>query len=367
MASAPLSFRLAGSSQPPSSHLTNGKKRPRSSLHEADNDDDEVEAQPQLVSGFDHAAGGAVTLEGQQEQNGPLVIKSLRNKDWREESRRRRPGRSIPNGRAGEDKKDVDSTNTTTPSYGLSFAQQDLLSTGDAKVNGKDTPEKEKEEKEKTVDELAIEALANGTSGRKSNLVLPLVDDPTDNISASRFDTRASMGVSEDDAFRADVSSRPESASLADYAAVPVEEFGAALLRGMGWKEGDVVGKRKDVVSKLRVVERRPALLGIGAKEMPNGVGEELGAWGKAAIKGKQRKIDTVYNPVLLKHSKTGEMLTEEELKKRVEEDKKAKDEEDWRQRRDRNLQRDSKRKDRRRDGGGSRPRSRYYQIYPLL
>jgi len=97
-------------------------------------------------------------------------------------------------------------------------------------------------------------------------------------------------GINEDDAFRNDVASRPDMASLEDYAAVPVEEFGAALLRGMGWKEGDVVGKRKEQISKARVVKIRPALLGIGAKEVPGGVGDEFGAWGKAAKGGKRNR-----------------------------------------------------------------------------
>jgi hypothetical protein len=32
---------------------------------------------------------------------------------------------------------------------------------------------------------------------------------------------------------------------MEDYERIPVEEFGAALLRGMGWKEGQAIGRNK--------------------------------------------------------------------------------------------------------------------------
>jgi len=43
------------------------------------------------------------------------------------------------------------------------------------------------------------------------------------------------------EAFQKNLDELPDEASLEDYTNVPVEEFGAALLRGMGWK-GDAKG-----------------------------------------------------------------------------------------------------------------------------
>ena len=302
------------------------------------------------------------------------MIAPLRNRDWRDESRRRRAARSSPTdgeqngnveGGSARRSRELEVVYGTPQPYGLSFVTKADESRNDAEVDGTQTAVALSAEtsdglKEKTVEELALEALTSGKASRKSNIVLPLVDDTADKDSTPLVSRGATSGVSEDVAFRTDISSRPDSASLADYAAVPVEEFGAALLRGMGWKEGDVVGKRKDTISKPRVVERRPALLGIGAKEMPGGVGDELGAWGKGAAAGnrKHRRVDKVYNPVVLKNAKTGEMLTEDELKAKVEEDQKRKGEDDWRQRRDRNLRLDSERKERK-GGGRDRGRSR--------
>lgn len=270
------------------------------------------------------------------------MIHGQKNRNWREESRRKRGRNILPAevqaARAGKVKDcEGDVLNGGLEAFGLTFVKSvepGAEASGDVSMtNGLVKAQIEEVKAAKTVDEEALEALM-GEGKKKSNLVLPAV--LTNENEGGMWNGRlAGAGINEDDAFRTDVASRPDSASLDDYAAIPVEEFGAALLRGMGWKEGDVVGKRKDQVSKARVVERRPALLGIGAKEVPGGVGDELGAWGRAA-RGKRKVEKSGYNPVLLRNSKTGEMLTEEELKAKKEDQKRV--EEDWRQRRDRNL-----------------------------
>ena len=45
-----------------------------------------------------------------------------------------------------------------------------------------------------------------------------------------------------------DVSLRPEEAEMADYEAVPIEQFGMAVLRGMGWKKGVGIGRNNKYV-----------------------------------------------------------------------------------------------------------------------
>ena len=74
--------------------------------------------------------------------------------------------------------------------------------------------------------------------------------------------------VSETDALRQDVAELPDAATAADYARVPVAQFGAALLRGMGWKEGTAATRKpgRGLVEPY-LPPARPALLGIGAKE----------------------------------------------------------------------------------------------------
>uniref|UniRef100_K9IY36 G-patch domain and KOW motifs-containing protein n=1 Tax=Desmodus rotundus TaxID=9430 RepID=K9IY36_DESRO len=51
----------------------------------------------------------------------------------------------------------------------------------------------------------------------------------------------------------------------ADYEAVPVEAYGLAMLRGMGWKPGQGIGRTFSQVVKPRVNSLRPKGLGLGA------------------------------------------------------------------------------------------------------
>nr|CAD7596715.1 unnamed protein product [Timema genevievae] len=55
-----------------------------------------------------------------------------------------------------------------------------------------------------------------------------------------------------------------EESSLEDYERVPVENFGMALLKGMGWKEGKGIGKKPRVVETITQVPR-PRGVGLGA------------------------------------------------------------------------------------------------------
>ncbi|XP_012593609.1 G-patch domain and KOW motifs-containing protein isoform X1 [Microcebus murinus] len=51
----------------------------------------------------------------------------------------------------------------------------------------------------------------------------------------------------------------------ADYESVPVEAYGMAMLRGMGWKPGKGIGRTFNQVVKPRVNSLRPKGLGLGA------------------------------------------------------------------------------------------------------
>ena len=62
-----------------------------------------------------------------------------------------------------------------------------------------------------------------------------------------------------------------EQSTLDDYASTPIEEFGAALLRGMGWEEGKAVGRRNIRGTIPQAIEfvPRPSGLGLGANPAP--------------------------------------------------------------------------------------------------
>lgn len=334
----------------------NPRKRPHSSLAEDDSENDDTFSKAQLVSAFDHSAGGAISLNDHDQKKGPLIIQAQKNLDWREESHRRKGKNLLPpelqatrarevqgNGSFGND--DV------PPSFGLTLLEAKERDTkGDNLVADASSAENTTSHNEKlrTEDDRAMDALL-GNRGKSSTLILP--SGGNKNERGDAWPQREH----EDDAFKSDVASRPDPATLDGYAAVPVDEFGSAMLRGMGWKGHQAPDDKSGQVKKPKELVRRPALLGIGAKEIPDGV-EDLGAWGKA-VKVK-RKIEKIYNPVLLKNSVTGEMITEEELEKRKENQKM--EEQDTNERRDRNLELDTHKGLRKLEAGDDSRRKRH-------
>ncbi|WFD01081.1 DNA primase large subunit Spp2 [Malassezia yamatoensis] len=64
-----------------------------------------------------------------------------------------------------------------------------------------------------------------------------------------------------------DLDTCPDAPTLDHYQSMPIEEFGAAMLRGMGWQDGSGVGKSRKGPTRAPEVQRRAALLGLGAKE----------------------------------------------------------------------------------------------------
>ncbi|KAL8764322.1 MAG: hypothetical protein Q9184_000027 [Pyrenodesmia sp. 2 TL-2023] len=365
--STSTSIKIPSKPRVPSS---NPRKRPHSSLNDDDDSDaDTTHPVHQTVTAFDRSAGGAISANGvdQGKVKVPLVIPGLRNRDWREESRRKRGKNLLPQEvqaqrRQGQGPSEAITAGDTerdeiSKVSGLQFVakgEEEKDADGDVNMNTDESVAAQEVEKPKSADEEALEALM-GDGTKKATLVVPAISQAAED--EDWRNGRAGAG-NEDDHFRSDVASRPDMASLDDYARVPVEEFGLGMLRGMGWKEGEVVGKRKDQVSKARAVVRRPALLGIGAKEVSGGVGDELGAWGKVAAKGAKGKgkVDKTYNPVVLKNNKTGEMLTEQELAAKKE---KQVAEEEWMERRDKNLRIDQERKSERKRIEGDRERDK--------
>lgn len=357
-------------------------RRPHHSLHHDDDDSDDNGGEPafESVTGFDTLTGKTI---GDAEEKKPLTIPVASGNNWRD-----RPGViKRPKGKKNLLPKEVQALQEAqrkgeipgngadavgpSMSYGLSFAQgktsdeESGKTTGEGDQKMEDAPPPAAESaKPLTEDELALRALVRESKGEvegRSDLVIESkrADEEEDELYGEHNNETKS--------FRADVAARPEPASLDQYNAIPVEEFGAALLRGMGWKEGQTVGKGNYSGDSSRsstphVPARRPGFLGIGAKDVSGGKAEvEFGAWGKAAMRkgsrkagetkdGEQRNTEGVYMPVLMRNKKTGETITEEELSTMTKEAKKQDDNDDWKERRDRNLERSGRDKDRHRD-----------------
>ncbi|MCJ1323819.1 hypothetical protein MMC10_000480 [Thelotrema lepadinum] len=327
----PISISF-GSLKTATSTKAKGKKRPYSDLAADDSggEQDETDGKSQLVSSFDHSAGGAVALDGDKDpKQAPLVILAQKNRDWRGEAQQKRSKNLLPKEeqarREGEGSEGVkhEEVEEHKQSYGLIVQQPSETGNGNGDVRmidvGTEPTSTVVEDRPKTEDEEAVEALL----GKKqwSGLVIAS-DEPGNRQLAPR--------AREEDIFRSDVASRPDSASI-DYDAVPIAIFGEAMLRGMGWKPKADDDPKKKKPRGLDPEEDglKPAFLGIGAKKIPNGL-EELGAWGK----GSKNKKHAEYNPFVFRNRGTGEELTEEQHKER----QKQKDfvGDDWRDKKER-------------------------------
>lgn len=68
--------------------------------------------------------------------------------------------------------------------------------------------------------------------------------------------------------FRYDVESRPDEATALGYESMPVEEYGEAMLRGLGWEPGKPIGLHATEAVEPIVAKKRPGFhLGLGATE----------------------------------------------------------------------------------------------------
>ncbi|KAH8693625.1 DExH-box splicing factor binding site-domain-containing protein [Talaromyces proteolyticus] len=319
-------FRSQLPSKGPKSLTGQAQRRRAQNLY--DDASDEEEAQPihEEVVGFDSSAGGAISKTSTSEAKTPLVIKVESKNNWRNRPGINRRGKNLL-------PQEVQATGTSAPqtegpsiSYGLSLAPskdadlEDVKGDADVDADMADASASEQQAREPVgQDEIALQALIRESQDDKDRKRSDLVIESS-RVVEGRYDETSS--------FRADVATRPDQASLEAYNAIPVEEFGAALLRGMGWKEGQAIGRgsygNSSTATKKTVPERRPGFLGIGAKDVSGGKGAEveIGAWGKAAMRKGSRKngdssgnTEGVYMPVVMRNKTTGEHMTEEEFK----------------------------------------------------
>ncbi|PLW08763.1 hypothetical protein PCANC_21879 [Puccinia coronata f. sp. avenae] len=133
------------------------------------------------------------------------------------------------------------------------------------------TPEKPLTMEERAVKELLAQANPESTEQMQIEAIPMKTDAGVDPDQDDEGDEDEQSGDSGDETaqFRRDVSKRPDSSTLEDYERIPVGQFGLALLKGMGWKEGTAATKRGRVgLVEAYIPQARPSLLGIGAKPM---------------------------------------------------------------------------------------------------
>ncbi|OQR82875.1 hypothetical protein ACHHYP_15363 [Achlya hypogyna] len=138
-----------------------------------------------------------------------------------------------------------------------------------------------------------IRATTAGDTAEESTLVIPVAKVIKANDTPILFRNKL-PGIenlaNENDKFKHDISLRPDDMDIHSdaYEAVPIEEFGAALLRGMGWTGKDRV---QPTGSKVQMRHQR---LGLGATPKPPMPGDSKKKRGKALDTKPIRLIEKV-------------------------------------------------------------------------
>ncbi|MCI4381148.1 hypothetical protein PGIGA_G00248390 [Pangasianodon gigas] len=125
--------------------------------------------------------------------------------------------------------------------------------------DGKEAPS---EQQQDSVESQAIKELIEESQKKQEqwkngpqcdpNLAIPLL-----------MQNQVPQGFEDGEQIRVDL--RPESSTEADYEQVPVEAYGLAMLKGMGWKQGEGIGRTFKQDVKPIEHQLRPKGLGLGA------------------------------------------------------------------------------------------------------
>ncbi|KAG0273727.1 hypothetical protein BGZ95_010480 [Linnemannia exigua] len=213
----------------------------------------------ELIRGLD---GNKIESLAPQEEAKQLVIPKLENEDWRQQALSKRKRGYLPEGSSNSKDQAVtmETEEADETRVGLQIGKR-------VKVEQKTTTDQGSPSSmdvdsdttttttttttvviEETIEEMAARKILEAASGESGEGARRLILQGQENVHQDEVE-----------AFQKNLEELPDEASLEDYAKVPVEEFGAALLRGMGWK-GDNNG------AEAVEYNRRPALLGLGAK-----------------------------------------------------------------------------------------------------
>ncbi|TIC05226.1 hypothetical protein E3Q16_02285 [Wallemia mellicola] len=210
-----------------------------------------------------------------------LVIPSQANVDWREKkskSQRYRPNQEQQNVQTITQEK----LNDAPERAGLQTADPSVKREKNIDIDDIEQPKDQSKETHESLDDKALKSLLNNEKH----------DEKGEEIDAIPM---TAPGLSDSDAFKADVAARADESTIDEYERVPVHQFGAALLRGMGWKEGTAASRTRTGPTEPYLPDSRPALLGIGASARPTNDSDKKTASGDFKIRKQEM---TTYRPL---------------------------------------------------------------------
>ncbi|KAK6071632.1 pre-mRNA-splicing factor SPP2 [Seiridium cupressi] len=233
------------------------RSRPHALNHDSDSDEEDDYGKHESVTTIgERGAENAVRprdAKAARTDGKPLVIACQTEGGWKAAAAKaQKGGRSLPHEREENFNAQVKETEPADHEkqikWGLSVTTKsdtkDSPGVPPEDVNSKSAAETVVEENTptapKTVEQDAMDALL-GNNTKKKTLVISESDTPQDE-------------------YKAAYQAAGEVSTIEEYDKIPDGEFGMAMLRGMGYKESQQSTKPKEV-------RRRPALLGLGAKE----------------------------------------------------------------------------------------------------
>lgn len=226
------------------------RRRDRDGRHRSDRDDRDRDGRTRDRDRRSPSRGGTLVIG-----DVPKIIKPP------EQSRRPKMRNRVVGSRNESATKDVEPADADKEvKWGLNVTKKSPSSTSPAPRHESNPPKPEDKPKEpKTADEQAMDRLLGKSSPSAEKVI----------------------ALSEKDAYSRDVADAPDPDAPEVDNGIDVTEFGAAMLRGMGW-DGEFSRPG------FKQVNRRANQLGLGAKELKEK--EDLGGWNQKGKGGDRPK-----------------------------------------------------------------------------
>ncbi|KAH8161829.1 hypothetical protein CIB48_g6424 [Xylaria polymorpha] len=242
----------------PSSAL--GKRqRPNALHHDSDSgEDDDTIGKHQAVTTISAnitASGGSDLSAGKRRKE--YVISSQKNRDWKADVKGRKGDRTSAAHTSSLQNRNLEiapADRETEIKWGLNVTKKSAH-------DGTLSPDDDTEEKRNGVPDIDT-PLPNSPIDADKDAMDALLGkrNPAQRLIIKDSAASSKPQFSDQDAYQRGVQEAAEVSTIEEYGEIPEGEFGAAMLRGMGWK-GEEFG------SKPKEAKRRPHLMGLGSKE----------------------------------------------------------------------------------------------------
>ncbi|KAK5629581.1 hypothetical protein RRF57_005296 [Xylaria bambusicola] len=238
------------------------RQRPNALHHDSDSgDEDDALGKHEVVTTFDADTSlrSSDVYSGKRRKD-EYVISSQKNRDWKAEMKPRRGDRAPPIHSSSTKNLNVETAPADQDKdikWGLNVIKQSVRESLENSPTEDNGPEEQVKSSSNTP-----QILTESPGDVEKDAMDALLGErkPTQDLVINDSATNSKPQISEQDAYQRRIMEAAEVSTIEEYSEIPEGEFGAAMLRGMGWK-GEEFG------SKPKEVKRRPHLMGLGSKE----------------------------------------------------------------------------------------------------